>query len=201
MDPRKRSLYVWEWQLLRVDLDFSTIESTMKSMKACEDFLFRNGTATAPDYYRVITQYASIVSKLFKQLKKISKRVDKGSTDIRTYLPINKQVEEQVTSLKQRIQLIQIARGELNNTYTRMAKNPRLFPANNRARVAELRIALTDDLLKVHKSLASKWVVAKRRNVEHEHPELAEYLVMLEEELEERQATFPPAGVSFAEKN
>lgn len=186
MNEQKRSLYVLSWQILRVHLDFRTMTSTQNSIKAVLRYIEDHGFKAA-DYYKAVNLFAATVMGFEGQVRNYT-----GSCRTNDEVP-------QVRDLRKRIEEVRTARERLSRSYAAAAKDENTFKVDISTRYAELYIADTADLIKVHKSLRARWVGANKRKTRINRPELAEYLFMLETELISRNATYKPAGVTLAD--
>jgi hypothetical protein len=182
MSVKKRSLYVYEWQKLRVSLDFSTLPTTMTSVRACDRFL-RKYTTSQANLYKVINLYAATVMGLNGQLKR------KQGTLKHNDMPDNNGIRD----LKERIALVQATREPLSALYAEAGEDLASFQVDDFVRRQELATASLMSLLDIHKSLRDRWVSSHKRDYEVQRDELCEYLEMLEGELQQRRVKFVSA--------
>ncbi|MNB67077.1 hypothetical protein D3C75_135600 [compost metagenome] len=173
LNAQKRSLYEFDWQLLRVNLDFSTISSTEKSLQVCNDYLMAHQDAAG--YYKVINLFAASVMGLEGQIARRYKKVEKK--------------DEVIVDLETRINIIQVARLPLSDAYESMPKH---FRVDQTQRIEDLGNARASDLVKVYNSLRKRWTGAQKRNYNVQRDELAEYIMMLIAEMDFRGMEYLP---------
>ncbi|MMZ45210.1 hypothetical protein D3C76_479200 [compost metagenome] len=179
LNVQKRSLYVFSWQLLRVNLDFSTLETCKKSVAKCATHIEDAPNKTMA-LYRVVNLYAATVMGFNGQIQKRLKAND-GRTDY------------EVKDLALRSQFIQAVREELSLWYASVDKTDESFRVNQMSRINELKEAQLKDLLMVHSDLRKRWLSANKRTYDIRRDELSEYLSMLEKELASRHARYKSA--------
>jgi hypothetical protein len=167
-NAQKRSLYVFDWQVLRVNLNFSTTPSTDESLRKCWEYVVVKDF-TAASLYKVINLCAATVMSLEGQKTRANGR------DLSVY-----------QDLTNRIRSIQVVREELGTIYRKKSKKPEQFAIDQQDRLAALNKAEDKDLLDIHKDLHRRWTVALERPYHIRRPELKEYLLMLEMELSYR---------------
>lgn len=176
MNAQKRSLYVFPWQLLRVKLDFATMESTKKSIQNISAYLERSEEIATCDLYKAVNLLAATAMGLYGQLAKALPDDDK-----------------RVMDLNARINMITTVREVWSELYAQRPKTTLTFYVDNYDRMSELRNAFSADILLVHKDLRKRWVQSHKRTYQVQRDELGEYLELLERELLVRKLKFTSA--------
>lgn len=167
MNIQRRSLYDLEWQILRVNLDFSSAASTAASLAICTKYVLEKGS-TPTALYKVINLYAATVMGFNGQIRRFCN--DKA----------------RVKDLQYRADVVTSHRKQLSDIYKDCHMGDADFAINNEKRKSDIAQADLDDLNKVHRSLTKRLEASKRRPHNSDRPELEEYIEMLRAELERR---------------
>jgi hypothetical protein len=190
MSIKKRSLYVYSWQQARVNLDFSTVSSTLASIRTCERYLEKHGKTPA-NLFKVVNLYAATAMGLNGQLQR------KQSMLQRNNLSDNNGTRD----LKERLLLVKAFREPLSELYALCEDDLASFQVHDIERKQELAKASLQSVLEIHKSLRARWISSHKRDYEVQRDELSEYLEMLENELRYRRVNFTSAFRQGASNN
>lgn len=154
---KRRSLYEFEWQLLRVTLEFKTLEDFATSRERINAYLEKNNNRPRA-LYKVINLMAAVAMGLHSQACS--------------------------TKPKELLLSVQAYRERLSVPY-KLKENDEDWSTDNEERKAELRKQELPDLHRVKQSLTLRWIKHEKGPMKYRktRPELEEYIHLLEEEL------------------
>ena len=164
-EDKRRTLYEFEWQLLRVSLHFTDEAAVQKSLTSLDMYLTRHNHRPRA-LYKVINLMAATAMGLH------------------SLSSANKSPE-----LLKMIQDYRIKARVLYDKHERR-NDEEEWMTNNDDRILELRNYSLADIGKVHKSLIQRWKIHVRRtssSKENTRPELSEYLTLLAREVDSRR--------------
>lgn len=155
LNPSKLVLYNFEWQSLRTSLDFSTLETTEKSIKKLADYL--DDQSDVNKVWRVLNLLAATRMGFSGQRSLIK---DTGK----------------MADLENRDEIVKTLRERLSEKFADMDKN-KIAPDSRSSMVDDLHKASKEDRERVYKSLKSRY----DKSEESVHrPELKFYLTLME---------------------
>lgn len=173
MQIQKMCLYDFDWQLLRVNLAFSTVEETRASIEILDEYLelaFDEEVETfANRHWRVLNLLNATLMGFNGSLK-----IAKSSAVLQR--------------TEKKMELITEFRSSLQDAYH---SRPKVFMWSLDVQREKLESAAVPDILKVYYSLGKRKKFAseyKKMPVQTTRPELLRYIRLIEEVLEARES-------------
>lgn len=160
---KRRSLYEFDWQLLRVTLDFSTLSTTMVSIERLKAYLAKHNYRPRA-VYKVINLTAAVA------------------------MGFNSPPSKKKRDITDMLRIVQTFRESITTEEYLKCKDLTEWHLDTEERQSSLRSASSKDIHLVKQDLTKRWVSYLKRDIQkaHTRPELLEYINMLEEELKRR---------------
>ena len=156
-NAKRKTLYEFDWQVLRISLDFSTLEGFQDAHTRIEAYLERHNRRPRA-LYKVINLMAAVAMGLHSITNSSKPR--------------------------ELLFAVQSYREELSVPYKKGDKVED-WSIDNEVRVAELASYSSEDIHKVKRSLTLRWIQHEKspKRFKNTRPELDEYIHILEREL------------------